>query len=498
LEIHYPGYDALLLTIEGLKPLHLFSIRGSFSPYLWRYMDNSLVERDKQVIWHPYTAQKYAPDPIAIVKGDGVYIFDTNGKSYIDAISSWWVNLHGHAHPYIAEKIYHQAKTLEQVIFAGFTHEPAVQLAEKILNILPGEFSKIFYSDNGSTAVEVAIKMAIQFWWNSGRGHASEAGMWELGAVRRELGGGSQTSELKTSNSRNKIVALKGAYHGDTFGAMSVSERGIFTLPFEDRLFEVIFVDPANVDDAIVDFSDSDTIEQIACFIYEPLLQAAGGMKMHDANSFGRLLKKFKQHGIICIADEVMTGFGRTGKIFASEYIEQKPDIICLSKGLTGGTMALGLTACSERIYQAFLTDDKLKTFFHGHSYTANPIACTAGLASLELLQAPTCIENINRISDQHQIFIDQLLKRNSTTGLSSIRTRNPRRLGTVVAFEIETSEKDGYLNNISRSFTTKGLSKGIFLRPLGNTVYIMPPYCITQSELELVYEAIIEILNEE
>ena len=447
-------------------------------------MENSLVERDKKVIWHPYTAQKYAPEPIPIVKGDGVYLFDTNGKSYIDSISSWWVNLHGHEHPYIAEKIYEQAKTLEQVIFAGITHEPAVQLAEKILNILPGKFSRVFYSDNGSTAVEVAIKMAIQYWWNS-RAKVEESG------VR------SQNSEFRTENSRNKIVALKGAYHGDTFGAMSVSERGIFTLPFEERLFEVIFIDPDNLDYAIENFPGSTRLEEIACFIYEPLLQAASGMKMHDAKSLGRLLNTFHKHGIICIADEVMTGFGRTGKLFASEYIEQKPEIICLSKGLTGGTMALGVTACTDQIYQAFLTDDKLKTFFHGHSYTANPLACTAGIASLDLLQTQACVDSITRINDQHLEFIRQLNGRNSATEQVSVRTRNHRELGTVMAFEIETNEKDGYLNDISRLFTKKALSKGVFLRPLGNTVYIMPPYIITESQLKLIYSVILEILNE-
>ena len=475
-----------------------------FSALTFGNMENSLAERDKQVIWHPYTSQKYAPDPIPIVKGDGVYLFDTNGKSYIDAISSWWVNLHGHAHPYIAKKIYEQAKTLEHVIFAGFTHEPAVQLAEKILNILPGNFSKVFYSDNGSTAVEVAIKMAIQYWWNSGFG-SQESGVRsqesevrnqnsDLGTKNSELR--TQNPELRTQHSRNKIVALKGAYHGDTFGAMSVSERGIFTLPFEDRLFEVIFIDPFNLDHAIEEFSGTMRLEEIACFIYEPLLQAAGGMKMHEPKSLGRLLNAFQQHGIVCIADEVMTGFGRTGKLFASEYMEHKPEIICLSKGLTGGTMALGVTACSERIYHAFLTEDKLKTFFHGHSYTANPLACTAGLASLELLQEKTCVENISRIEAQHQKFIKHLEERNSLNVPTPVLTRNYRQLGTVMAFEIETNEKDGYLNDISRSFTKKALSKGVFLRPLGNTVYIMPPFCITESQLELIYETIIEILN--
>lgn len=448
-------------------------------------MKNSLVKRDKQVIWHPYTPQKYAPDPIPVVKGDGVYLFDADGNSYIDAISSWWVNLHGHAHPYIAKKMYEQAKILQQVIFAGFTHEPAVQLAEKLIQILPGDFSKVFYSDNGSTAVEVGIKMAVQYWWNE----QSEPGI--------------QNAEYRSNaerKPRNKILALKNSYHGDTFGAMSVSDRGIFTLAFHDKLFEVIFIDPFDLPGIVPNLSKNIihhsplTVhpDEIACFIYEPLIQGAGGMKMYAAEPLNQLLKTFQEQGIICIADEVMTGFGRTGKLFASEYIQFRPDIICLSKGITGGTMALGVTVCSEKIHNAFISDDKLKTFFHGHSFTANPLACTAALASLHLLQQQECLQNIQRISDQHKEFITKL-----TTHHSTLTTKNHRHLGTILAFEIETNGKDEYLNNISQTITQKALSKGVFIRPLGNTIYIMPPYCITEIQLQKVYHAIIEILNE-
>ncbi|MBC7826694.1 MAG: adenosylmethionine--8-amino-7-oxononanoate transaminase [Chitinophagaceae bacterium] len=461
-------------------------------------MENSLAERDKLVVWHPYTPQKYAPDPIPVIKGEGVYLVDANGNSYIDAISSWWVNLHGHAHPYIADKIYEQAKTLEQVIFAGFTHEPAVQLAERLLRILPGNFSKVFYSDNGSTAVEVAIKMAIQYWWNMGAEYKlQDSGYGMLDGKRR-----------------NKILALKNSYHGDTFGAMSVSDRGIFTLAFQDKLFEVIFIDPTNLHDIILNFSKGVTHympagqegsspacrtgrltihpDEIACFIYEPLLQGAGGMKMIEAGPLNQLLNTLQEYGIICIADEVMTGFGRTGRLFASAYLPCQPDIICLSKGLTGGYMALGVTACSKKIHDAFVSDDRLKTFFHGHSYTANPLACTAGLASLDLLQQQDCLENIERINQQHQQFLIQLQTTNH-----KLQTKHYRCLGTILAFEIQTEGKDDYLNNISAAITQKALAKGVFIRPLGNTVYIMPPYCITKTQLQKVYDVIIEILNE-
>ena len=451
-------------------------------------MEKSLIERDKKVIWHPYTAQKYAPDPIPIIKGDGVYLIDTNGNSYIDAISSWWVNLHGHAHPYIAEKIYAQAKTLEQVIFAGFTHEPAVQLAENLLQILPGDFSKIFYSDNGSTAVEVAIKMAIQYWWNS------EYRIQDTEYRIQETGDRSGTKITP----RNKILALTNSYHGDTFGAMSVSDRGIFTLAFQDKLFEVIFIDPSTLSELNLALEKRSTHHsplpfhpgEIACFIYEPLLQGAGGMKIYEAASLNHFLKNLQEHRIICIADEVLTGFGRTGRMFASDYIQCTPDIICLSKGLTGGTMALGVTACSKKIHDAFVSDDKLKTFFHGHSFTANPIACTAAIASIELLKKEECIRNMERIAEQHIEFITIL--RNKSFPLT---TKNHRCLGTLLAFEIVTG-KDEYLNNISMEIMKQALAKGVFLRPLGNTLYVLPPYCITREQLQKVYQVILDILE--
>ncbi len=453
----------------------------------------NLAQRDRQVIWHPYTHQKDMLDPIPIIKGEGVYLIDENGNKYIDAISSWWVNLHGHAHPYIAEKIYEQAKTLEQVIFAGFTHEPAVKLAERLLPLLPGNFSKIFYSDNGSTAVEVAIKMALQYWSNIAESgvRSRESG---LSSVALAKGG------VKTQP-RNKILALNNSYHGDTFGAMSVSDRGVFTLAFHDKLFEVIFIDAAYTPDSELLTPD---LSQVACFIYEPLLQGAGSMRTYDSVWLEAILKKCKEHNVICIADEVMTGFGRTGKLFASEYCETKPDIICLSKGLTGGTMALGVTACTEKIYNAFVSDDKLKTFYHGHSFTANPLACTAALASLDLLQKPECDRQRQMIESKNSIFLTRLTTclpdrqaHHLPTGQAgSLLTKNHRQLGTILAFEIDNG-KDGYLNTIGPRIIQLALSKGVYLRPLGNTLYIMPPYCISEGELQKVYDVIEEILKE-
>ena len=434
----------------------------------------TLQERDYQVIWHPFTQQKNRQAPVPIVKGKGTLLFDENGKQYIDAISSWWVTLHGHAHPYIAEKLYEQALQLEQVIFAGFTHEPAVALAERLLPILPNTFSKIFYSDNGSTSTEVALKMALQFWWNKRTNDT-----WQSKVDSGE------TPEASTRK-RSKILAFTNSYHGDTFGAMSVSDRSVFTMAFHDKLFEVIFIDTPTTDNIeYLKATINKHSSEIAAFIYEPLVQGAGGMKMYGATLMDQLLEVVKQHQIICIADEVMTGFGRTGKLFASEYLINKPDIICLSKGLTGGTMALGVTACTDAIYQAFVNDDKLKTFFHGHSFTANPLACSTALASLDLFEQNNCYKTIAWLTEQNQNFANKLIAKTPQKTIKNVRI-----LGTILAFEI-IGGKDEYLNNISTIITQKAMAAGVYIRPLGNTVYIMPPYCITQNELEKVYAVI-------
>lgn len=412
----------------------------------------TLAERDQSVIWHPYTQHKTAAPLLAIAKGEGVYLVDEKGNKYIDAISSWWTNIHGHAHPYIAEKIYEQARQLEHVIFAGCTHEPAVQLAERLLPLLPGQFSKAFYSDNGSTAVEVALKMAIQFHRN------------------------------KEQKKRNKILALRNSYHGDTFGAMSVSERGVFTMAFDNYLFEVIFIEPnASLSLPQVPY------EEIACFIYEPLVQGAGGMHMYEAAWLNELICQLKQNEVLCIADEVMTGFGRTGNLFASEYLHHKPDLICLSKGLTGGSLPLAITACTQNIFDAFLQDDLYKTFFHGHSYTANPIACAAALASLDLLQQESCMDSIESITVSNRQFVQQISHHN--------KVMNARSLGTILAFEFHSDQKE-YLNKVKEETMQLALQQHVFLRPLGNTVYIMPPYCITAEQLQQVYNTLLLIID--
>ncbi len=421
----------------------------------------SLTEKDFEYVWHPYTHQKNRLPSIPIVKGKKTILYDESGNKYIDGISSWWVNIHGHGNKYIAKKLYRQALKLQQVIFAGFTHEPAVIFAEKLLKVLPGNFSKVFYSDNGSTATEVAIKMALQYCMNKGL------------------------------LNKNKILAFHHSYHGDTFGAMSVSERGTFTVAFRDKLFEVIFIDtPTGENEDQIKAVVENYKNEICCFIFEPLLQGAGGMRMYDPKNLDSLLSFLKTQNIICIADEVLTGFYRTGKFFAGDYLSEKADIICLSKALTGGTMALGVTCCTHEIYDAFVSDDKNKTFFHGHSFTANPLACTAALASLKLLQQNRCKSKIDRIVREQSDFVKRL-----EPFEKKLVIKNLRHLGTIVAFEINTNEKDGYLQNIGIKFTEHCLHNGVYLRALGNTIYTMPPYCISKKELKKIYSVIEKFL---
>ena len=423
-------------------------------------MPLNLLQRDKATIWHPFTQHKTVLPFLPIVKAQGVYLYDDQNNAYIDAISSWWTNLHGHSHPQIAQAIFTQANTLAHVMFAGITHPPAVQFAEALLKILPNNLSKIFYSDNGSTAVEVAIKMALQYWQN------------------------------KNITTRNKIIAFNGSYHGDSFGAMSVSDRGAFTLPFANYLFDVIFIDTPNAQNINTLLHTIETHKNnLAFFIYEPLVQGAGGMHIYEPQFLNPILNAIKQTEAIIIADEVMTGFGRTGKLFASEYMPIKPDIICLSKGITGGNLPLAVTVCSQHIYNAFLADNILQTFFHGHSYTANPIACAAALASMQLLLNPTTATNITVIAQLHQAFVAQHINNKAFCNL--------RCLGTILAFEIDNTTHN-YVNKIKEETIEQGLQAGIFLRPLGNTIYIMPPYCITQKQLQILYNFLLKVATKQ
>ena len=418
-------------------------------------------EFDREHIWHPFTSFGDGSQPVHIVSANGIYLHSSDGRKIIDAISSWWVNLHGHANPEIALAIYEQAQKLEHVIFAGFTHDPAITLARNLLSVLPSNQNRIFFSDNGSTAVEVAIKMALQYFYNGG-------------------------------NPRKKVMAFEGSYHGDTFGSMSVGSRGAFTAPFNDLLFEVAFIDVPRADNfeqVLKAFQDNARKGDVAAFIFEPLVQGAGGMVMYEPVYLQRLMDEAAKHGIVTIADEVFTGFGRTGKWFASDYLNAQPDIVTVSKGITGGTLPLGVTACSEKIAGAFQSANPAHTFFHGHSYTANPISCAAANASFAITSRAETWEKIRMIEGLHQDFLRQIQ--------SNPHVKSCRSLGTILAVEINTGSDTSYFNSIRKKIYTYFLERNILLRPLGNVVYILPPYVITEEELSAVYSAIKEFLNE-
>lgn len=421
----------------------------------------TLSLRDQAVIWHPFTQMQTAPPPIPIVRGEGSVLYTEDGRQLLDMISSWWVNLHGHAHPYIAERVAEQFRTLEHVIFAGFTHEPAVTLAERLLPLLPISQTKLFFSDNGSTAVEVALKMAFQYWHNIGQ-------------------------------PRTKVVALHDAYHGDTFGAMAVGGRSAFTAPFAPFLFDVEYL-PTPVsgqEEAILAQAEALFSEEVAAFIVEPLIQGAGGMVMYEPAILDKLFALARRQGILLIADEVMTGFGRTGKLFASHYLTERPDLMCLSKGITGGTMALGATTCTEAIYSAFLSTDRHKTLFHGHSFTANPLACAAALASLDLLLSEEIQANIQRITNQHQAFAEHLRTFPAAT--------NIRQRGTILAVDLQTADgARSYFSNIRDYAYNFLLDRGVLMRPLGNVLYLLPPYCTTNKQLAYAYAQVEELVRE-
>ncbi|MFQ3307744.1 MAG: adenosylmethionine-8-amino-7-oxononanoate aminotransferase [Candidatus Midichloriaceae bacterium] len=424
-----------------------------------------ILERDKKIIWHPFTQEKTADLPIAIKKGKGAYIYDENGKEYLDLISSWWVNLHGHAHPEIAKSIYKQALELEHIIFAGFTHTPAVELCENLQKILPQKLSRFFFSDNGSTAVEVSLKMSYQYWHNKGK-------------------------------EKNIFISFDGGYHGDTFGAMSVSVNSGFHDVFKNLLFEVINIPfPETWDDDddcqkkeehsldILKKELEKNGEKISAIILEPIIQGASGMRKCRASFVKKVITLVRQHGILVIFDEVMTGFGRTGTNFALEQIDVIPDFLCVSKGITGGFLPLALTITTEDIYNAFLNDSWDYAFAHGHSYTANPIACAAAITSLKILLEDDTQKALQDINLCHKAGIEYL-KSNCT---NVVKTRV---IGTIAAFEVDCKK------NINKELKAKFLDNGLLIRPLGNTVYILPPYCITKEELEFVYKKIVKILK--
>lgn len=418
----------------------------------------SLQERDKKHLWHPLKQHQLNPDSLAIVKAKGCILTDESGNEYIDAVASWYTCMYGHCNDFITDRVYKQMQQLDQVMFSDFTHEPAVVLSEELIKILPKGQNKIFFNDNGSTAVEASIKMALQYYFNKGE-------------------------------KRSTFIAFENGFHGDTFGAMGVSGLSVYNGPFEDFLMDVKRIptpDGTNHEEIINLLDRFISNNNIAGFIYEPLLQGAAGMKIHDAAGLNEILKYCKAHKILTIADEVMTGFGKTGKHFASDYIATKPDIICLSKALTAGLLPMAITSCTQEIYAAFLSDDMAKGFFHCHTYSANPIACAAAIAGIELLQSEEIQKNINEIITSHKTFNERIK--------NHPKVKSTRQLGVVFAIDLNTkTERYGGLRDKLLTFF---MDRGVFLRPLGNIIYIQVPYVITKKELEKVYQTIEQALE--
>lgn len=420
-------------------------------------------------IWYPFTITKKAPVPLKVSKGNGLRLELEDGRNIMDCISSWWVNIHGHSHPKIAEAISEQAQKLEQVIFANFTHEPAEKLCERLTSELPGNLNRVFFSDDGSTAVEVAMKMAYQYWRNRGQ-------------------------------ERKKFICFEGAYHGDTFGAMSAGARSVFTDVFKDLLFDVDFLPYPETwtGDETVGEREDEIIHQLekmldgqpetyAGILIEPLVQGAGGMRMCREDFLQKLHWVNRQFDTLLLFDEVMTGFGRTGDWFASRRSQVEPDLICLAKGLTGGFLPLSVTVASDEIFEAFDSADPMKTFWHGHSYTANPLGCAAALASLDLMEKNEPV--FTEMESWHKKYLADLS--------DHPRLKRQRVTGTIAAMDIINEEEDGYLNPVADFIKKNCVDKGLLLRPLGNVLYLMPPYCTTKNELAEMYDGILELLDE-
>lgn len=420
----------------------------------------TLSERDQKYLWHPYTQHKTAALPIAIKKGEGALLWDENDKEYIDAIASWWVNPYGHSNKYIADAIYKQLTTLEHVLFGGFTHEPAIVLGEKLIEILPDNQQKVFFSDNGSTAVEVAIKVALQFFFNKGE-------------------------------KRTTIIAFENAFHGDTFAAMAASGISFYTQAFEGMFIDVVRI-PAPIKGQEQESYDAlrARIKNNNCagFIFEPLVQGAAGMVMHEPEALAKLIEICNENQVLTIADEVMTGFGKTGKNFAMDYVNALPDMMCLSKALTGGTIPMAITTFTNEIFEAFYDEDINKALFHGHTFTANPTGCAAALASLELLNTPEMQANLVRVNENHLTFQNKIKQHP--------KVETTRVLGTIFALEIKTEGAASYYGSLRNKLYDFFIEHGVILRPVGNIVYILPPYIITNAQLQKVYQVVEQALE--
>ena len=404
-------------------------------------------------VWHPFT-QHGLGDPIPLIsRAKDARLYAADGQSWIDGISSWWVTTHGHAHPRIMAAIRAQTEQLDQLIFAGWTHEPAETLAAELVRITPDPLTRVFFSDSGSTSVEVALKMALGYWFNIGE-------------------------------PRSRILVLEHSYHGDTIGTMSVGERGVYNRAWQPLLFDVdtIPFPHEGLEQQTLDALEAACLQKPAAFIVEPLILGAGGMLIYPAWVLAEMRAICARHRVLFIADEVMTGWGRTGTRFACDSAGVIPDIVCLSKGLTGGALPLAVTLCIEPIYEAHYSTDRAKTFYHSSSYTANPIACAAANANLAIWRDEPVQQRIDALADAQAAHLSLLSH--------DPRVANPRRLGTIAALDIVVSDT-GYLSNLAPRLIAFTRDRGVLLRPLGNTVYVMPPYCIAADELAQVWDAI-------
>jgi len=428
-----------------------------------------VIAGDRRYVWHPFTQHGTEGEPTVIARAKAATLFDADGTEILDLVSSWWTCTHGHAHPKLNAALAKQAAEFEHVMFAGFTHAPAVDLAERLVRLLPGDLSRVFFSDDGSTSVEVALKIAYQYWINRGE-------------PRRTL-----------------LLAFDGGYHGDTLGAMSVGRGSQMFKPFRDLMCQVLVLPyPATFegDDAVEEREAgalsafqallAERGQSIAAMIIEPLLQGAGGMRVCRPSFLKRLVETAQAFGVIVIFDEVMTGFGRTGTLFALEQADVVPDLVCLSKGLTAGYMPMAVTVAREAIFEAFLGESFDRALPHGHSFTANPLACAVACASLDLFEEEKTLERIQAINLRHRELLAELQRRSDVT--------RPRVLGSIVAFDVK--DIGAYQSDESRKLKAWYLAHGLNIRPLGSTLYLMPPYCITDEEMSRAYAGLIEGLD--
>ena len=409
-------------------------------------------------IWHPFTQHGLGEPIPTVARAEGAVLHTSDGQQIIDAISSWWVTTHGHAHPRIAAAIAEQAAVLDQIIFAGWTHGPAEELAKGLRALMPESLTRVFFSDSGSTSVEVALKMALGYWL-----HRGEA--------------------------RHSVVVMDNGYHGDTIGAMSVGARGAFNRAYEPLLFDVTSIPfpSQGAEQRALDALEVACRKGAAAFIVEPLILGAGGMLMYSSQTLADMRRICARYGTLFMADEVMTGWGRTGTLLACEQAKIEPDILCLSKGLTGGAIPLAVTMASEPVFDAHRSEDRARMFFHSSSYTANPIACAAANANLAIWRNEPVMQRIANLGEGQAAQLNALATHPAV--------QNPRRTGTITAFEV--GEGSGYLSDLAPRMLALFRERNVLLRPLGNTIYVMPPYCISSEQLDCIYDTIREVLDE-